>query len=71
MMILESLCTLIFDPLFTFTSLNSTFVIVTTSVTIGGEITFKAFALTLFAFKYLHASLEQPNFKTINGKKKM
>jgi len=71
MMILESLCTLIFEFLFVFARSDSTFVIVITSFTIGGEVTFKAFSLTLFVFKYLDASLEQPHFKTINGKKKM
>jgi len=62
---------LIFEFLGALASTNSTFVLVISSITIGGEVTFKAFALTLFAFKYFDASLEQPYFKTINGKKKM
>ena len=62
LMIAESVCTLVFEFTFAIGSKTSTFNILITSVMIGGEVSFKGFQLCLFAFRYLEASYESPQY---------
>jgi hypothetical protein len=57
----ESICTLIFEPMFA-TGANSNLEVLVSSVAIGGEVSFKALALCLFSFKYCSACLETPQY---------
>jgi len=51
---------------------ETTFKNVVTSFTIGGEASLKGISLCLFSFKYLDASLESPQFRTLsNGKRQL
>lgn len=55
----ESICTLLFEPMFALGA-NSKAKVFVSSVAIGGEVSLKALALCLFAFKYYSACIETP-----------
>jgi len=70
LLIAESFCTIVFEFMFAFGS-QTTFQVLVSSFMIGGEATFKGISLCLFAFKYLNASLESPDYTNMpNGTKK-
>ena len=68
LLIAESICSIVFYCTVAWAK-DSTFNSLLISITGGGDISLKGSALSLFAFKYLDASLERPYFKELpNGK---